>query len=68
LTISDNGSGISEQNKDRIFDPFFTTKRDMGGTGMGLGIAEALVTASGGQIQLIPSKTGANFRISFEIT
>lgn len=36
LTISDNGDGVSDNNRDRIFDSFFTTGRETGGAGMGL--------------------------------
>ena len=65
LRVSDDGCGISEKNTSRIFDPFFTTRRESGGTGMGLGIVEALVRASNGHIRLIPSECGATFEIEF---
>ncbi|MGG8496040.1 ATP-binding protein [Tenacibaculum sp. TC6] len=35
ITVSDNGKGIKEQNKELIFEPKFTTKT----SGMGLGLA-----------------------------
>ncbi len=35
ITISDNGSGVSEENKTKVFEPKFTTKS----SGMGLGLA-----------------------------
>ena len=38
LNISDNGSGISEENISRLFEPYFTQKRN----GMGLGLAFTL--------------------------
>ena len=34
IKIQDNGSGISEENKDKVFEKKFTTKS----TGMGLGL------------------------------
>jgi signal transduction histidine kinase len=35
LVISDNGYGISAENKDKLFEPYFTSKRN----GIGLGLA-----------------------------
>ncbi|WP_346908487.1 HAMP domain-containing sensor histidine kinase [uncultured Roseibium sp.] len=63
ILICDNGTGISEGNRDQIFDLFFTTRREAGGTGMGLGIARTLLKAHGGTIELEPSDEGACFRI-----
>lgn len=63
LTVSDNGEGISEGNRDRIFQPFFTTRRDSGGTGMGLDIVRALLRAHNADIVLQPSNKGAEFLI-----
>ncbi len=34
VEITDNGSGISEENMQRLFEPYFTSKRN----GMGLGL------------------------------
>ena len=66
IDVSDNGPGISEANRARIFDPFFTTARDHGGTGMGLTIARALLHAHGGAIDLVPSPSGACFRLTIQ--
>jgi two-component system NtrC family sensor kinase len=53
LVISDNGSGISEDNLGRIFDPFFTTKLGRGGSGLGLNIVYNLVAdVLGGSIRV----------------
>jgi signal transduction histidine kinase len=64
IDVSDNGPGISEANRTRIFEPFFATARDRGGTGMGLTIARALLHAHGGAIELVPSPSGARFRLT----
>ena len=63
LTVTDDGSGISQGNTDRIFQPFFTTRRASGGTGMGLDIVRAMLEAHGTTIGLVPSDNGARFRI-----
>jgi two-component system, OmpR family, sensor kinase len=64
LEIADNGSGISEGNRALVFQPFFTTRRETGGTGMGLQIARAMLQSQGGNIELLPSETGARFEIT----
>ena len=43
ISVTDNGSGISEEIRSRIFDPFFTTKEVGKGTGQGLSLAYALI-------------------------
>lgn len=68
LLISDNGEGISAGNQDQVFDLFFTTRRASGGTGMGLGIIQALLKAHNAAITLVPSATGACFEIRFPDT
>ncbi len=68
LLISDNGDGISAGNRDQVFDLFFTTRRASGGTGMGLGIIQALLKAHGASIALVPREAGACFEILFPDT
>jgi two-component system, NtrC family, sensor kinase len=52
ITITDNGAGIKETDKDSLFDPFFTTKEPGKGTGLGLSVSYALVESAGGQMQI----------------
>jgi signal transduction histidine kinase len=63
LTVSDTGPGIAPGDAKRIFEPFFTTTREAGGTGLGLAIARAIVTGAGGSIELLPTDSGASFRL-----
>ncbi|MGO8420437.1 sensor histidine kinase [Rhizobium ruizarguesonis] len=65
ILVRDDGTGISEANRQRIFQPFFSTRRERGGTGMGLGIVRAMLSSHGGTIRLLPT-TGAG--AEFEIT
>ena len=48
ISISDSGSGIPEEVRNKIFDPFFTTKEVGKGTGQGLAIARAVVVEKHG--------------------
>ncbi|MBO6508977.1 MAG: sensor histidine kinase, partial [Roseibium sp.] len=69
ILVNDNGTGISEGNALQIFDLFFTTRREAGGTGMGLGIVQAILKAHHGRLRLVPEADGgATFEIAFDKT
>lgn len=53
LIISDNGSGIKKEIRDRIFEPFFTTKAVGKGSGQGLAIVyDIIVNKHNGSIRV----------------
>jgi two-component system sensor histidine kinase CiaH len=59
LQVEDNGEGIPDEHLRRVFNRFYRVdrarSRATGGAGLGLAIAQALVTAHGGQITLSSS-------------
>ena len=64
VQITDNGSGITEENLSRLFEPYFTSKRN----GMGLGLASTLTILQGHKaIVEVQSKVsqGTTFSITF---
>jgi two-component system NtrC family sensor kinase len=68
LVISDNGPGIEPDLRSRVFEPFFTTKPVGSGTGIGLSICHAFVTAHGGSIEIDETPGGgATFKIRLPV-
>ena len=65
LTVSDNGPGIPEADRDRVFDKFFrldpAQRSGVGGTGLGLYIARELTQRMDGRIGLLPRDRGTTF-------
>jgi two-component system, NtrC family, sensor histidine kinase PilS len=56
VSVSDNGTGISDEIRPFIFDPFFSTKD--GGTGLGLPTVKLIVEAHGGHIDVASQTDG----------
>ena len=53
IRVSDTGTGIPLEIRQKIFDPFFTTKEVGKGTGQGLAIARSVVVDKhGGRIEV----------------
>jgi PAS domain S-box-containing protein len=65
-TVEDNGTGISDQVKNRIFDPFYTTKEKEKGTGLGLSISHRIAKDHHGDI-LVESKLGKYTKIHLDL-
>lgn len=64
ISVSDNGIGISEENKDKVFEPKFTTKSS--GMGLGLAMVKNLLETYNGSITFASQKDkGTIFRVRF---
>ncbi|MCU6746971.1 ATP-binding protein [Faecalicatena acetigenes] len=50
IDIQDNGSGMDTETLKQIFEPFFTTKKNGEGTGLGLSLAEQIISSHKGYI------------------
>ena len=52
LSVSDTGSGISEENVLKIFDPYFSTKIKETGSGLGLYVTYGIIKAHNGEVEV----------------
>lgn len=62
ISVSDNGPGVEEKNREKIFEPFFTSRPD--GTGLGLAIVRQTIEEHHGTIAVDSGRRGgARFTI-----
>jgi PAS domain S-box-containing protein len=63
ISVSDNGTGMREETKERVFEPFFTTKEVGQGSGLGLASTYGIVQQHQGRIKF-ESEWGSGTRFS----
>ncbi|MDR6796522.1 two-component sensor histidine kinase AdeS [Acinetobacter calcoaceticus] len=68
LEIEDEGPGISAEHRKDLFNPFFrleeSRNKELGGTGLGLSVVQALVIAHKGQVDYLNQHSHSIFKIS----
>ena len=68
LTVTDQGPGIPTEELDLVFNRFFRGNKSAPGSGLGLSIAQDVVTAMNGEIRLIsPMGGGLTVAISLPL-
>jgi two-component system nitrogen regulation sensor histidine kinase NtrY len=66
VTVSDNGPGVPEADRERIFDPYVTHRA--GGTGLGLAIVRKIVIDHGGDVSVAAAPAGgARFTVELPL-
>jgi signal transduction histidine kinase len=69
ITVADEGKGIPSSRIDRIFDKFYRDGETHPGTGLGLFIAQGLVSAMGGKLWVDSEDgNGSRFTLSLPAT
>jgi PAS domain S-box-containing protein len=69
IAVTDTGTGMTEEVKQKAFEPFFTTKAVGAGSGMGLSMVYGFVKQSGGHVQIYSEVgQGTSVRIFLPMT
>jgi CheY-like chemotaxis protein len=64
ISVSDTGTGIPAEQREKIFDPFFTTKEPGKGTGLGLATVVSITRGHGGFVNLYSEPDrGTEFKV-----
>lgn len=65
--VYDNGSGVSEDIREKIFETFFTTKAMGEGTGLGLSLCRKIAEDHQGSLDYLSDSEGAHFKLTLPV-
>jgi len=67
LSVSDNGPGVPESERERLFDRFYRLERNRStpGSGLGLALVAAVAKLHGAEVSLLPARPGLEARVTF---
>ncbi len=52
ILVRDNGTGLTQEVKEKMFNPFFTTRESIRNTGLGLSLAYDVIREHGGNVKV----------------
>jgi signal transduction histidine kinase len=67
LSVTDDGPGVPEAERERLFDRFYRLERSRStpGSGLGLALVAAVAKLHGAEVSLAPAEPGLEVRVSF---
>ena len=69
ISVSDQGEGVSDEDKNKIFDRFYRAEksRNSAGNGLGLSLVAAIIELHAGQIELSDNNPGLRVKVSLPL-
>jgi signal transduction histidine kinase len=63
-TVRDSGPGMTPKEQEQMFDPFFTNKQVWNSLGLGLSVAQRIVSDHGGKFEVVSAPgAGTEFKV-----
>lgn len=70
LSVTDDGPGVPDRERERLFDRFYRLEasRSAPGSGLGLALVAAVARLHGAEVRLLDANPGLEARVSFPMT